>query len=140
MVEKNSGDVVKELIMNLGGWPVLEGDYWSEKHFDWEKTVYSFRRAGLQFDYIVDISVGFDLMNSNSRMVQIDQPVLGINREYLVKGLNNKVTRAYYDLMVDIALLLGANPSTTPEEMRKTLNFEISLANVSVTMRTPKRI
>lgn len=132
LVEKHSLDTLKELLIELGGWPVLEGDYWTDKHFNWDKTIFSFRRFGLEFDSMIDISVGFDLQNSNRRMVQIDQPSLGVSREFLVNGLNNKITKAYFEYMVDIALILGANSSNAVrEELNQSLHFEISLANVS---------
>lgn len=132
LVERNSLDTLKELLIELGGWPVLEGDYWTDKRFTWDKTIHSFRRFGLEFDSIIDLSVGFDLQNSTRRMVQIDQPTLGVSREFLIRGLSNKITKAYFDYMVDVALILGAKPSNAiREELNQSLHFEISLANVS---------
>lgn len=126
-------NTLKELLIALGGWPVLEGDYWTGKQFTWYNTVYSFRHSGLEFDSIIDLSVGFDLQNSSRRMVQIDQPNLGISREFLIRGIKDKITNAYFNYMTDVALLLGAKPtSAVRKELYQTLQFEIALANVSV--------
>lgn len=126
--------------MDLGGWPVLEGDYWTGKDFEWDETVHAFRRHGLDSDAIIDLSVGFDLQNSNRRMVQIDQPTLGVSREFLINGTNHKITKAYFNYMVDIAVLLGAKPiEAVRKELNQSLHFEISLANVSLLNQTPIR-
>lgn len=67
-------DVVKSLLSDLGGWPVLEGNDWDENNnFAWTTTMYSFRKAGLEVDTLMDLTVGFDLKNSSRRMVQVIQ-------------------------------------------------------------------
>lgn len=53
------------------------------------------------------------------------------DRNYLLKGIEDPLVSAYYQLMVDSAVLLGANKTRAEEEMKAALNFEISLANVS---------
>ncbi|GIY38475.1 hypothetical protein CDAR_222011 [Caerostris darwini] len=54
------------------------------------------------------------------------------DRTYLVKGLNDSSTAAYFNLMVKTAKKLGANEETVEEELMQALNFEISLANYSL--------
>lgn len=63
---------------------------------------------------------------------QLDQAWLSLPREYLTKGLDNEVVSAYFEYMVDIAVILGAERDTALEDMRAALNFEIVLANVSI--------
>lgn len=63
---------------------------------------------------------------------QLDQASLGLSREYLVKGLSDRIVKAYYDYMVDVAVILGANRETAAEELRQSLDFEMKLANVSL--------
>ena len=41
-------------------------------------------------DYFFDFSVTTDLKNSSWRILDIDQPSLGMSREYLVKGLEDE--------------------------------------------------
>lgn len=56
---------------------------------------------------------------------------MGLSREYLNRGLTDKLVQAYYEYMVDIAVLLGAKRSRAEEELKESLQFEIKLANVS---------
>lgn len=64
-------------------------------------------------------------------LFQLDQAQLGLRREYLVKGLDDRIVNAYYRYMVDIAVLFGANKEVAEKELLESLNFEIKLANVS---------
>lgn len=65
---------------------------------------------------------------------QIDQSALGLSREYLTKGLSDKIVKAYYAYMVDMAVIYGADKSRAERELLDSLNFEIALANVSSLM------
>lgn len=62
---------------------------------------------------------------------QLDQASLGLNREYLNRGFSDKLVQAYYEYMVDIATLLGADRARAEVELKESLQFEIKLANVS---------
>lgn len=57
---------------------------------------------------------------------------MGLSRQLLIGGLNESLTQAYYDYMVDMAVIFGAEKSRAEAELRESLNFEIGLANVSV--------
>lgn len=59
---------------------------------------------------------------------------MGLRREFLVKGLDDKIVKAYYDYMVDIAVLFGADRDRASRELKESLDFEILLANVSINM------
>ena len=56
---------------------------------------------------------------------------MGLSREYLVKGITDKVVSAYYSYMVDLAVLFGADRSKAETELKESLDFEMALANVS---------
>lgn len=62
---------------------------------------------------------------------QLDQASLGLRREYLTKGFNDKLVSAYYSYMVDIAVKMGADRERASKELKESLEFEIALANVS---------
>ncbi|XP_008483468.2 neprilysin-2-like [Diaphorina citri] len=47
-------------------------------------------------------------------------------------GLDEKIVRAYYKYMLDIAVLMGADREAAVEELTESLNFEIALANISL--------
>ncbi|XP_018915735.2 neprilysin-2 isoform X2 [Bemisia tabaci] len=125
---------VHKIIKSFGGWPVLEGDRWDGGSFNWKDSVYRFRKAGYSVDYFIDFSVSIDLKNSTVRAIDLDQASLGLSREYLSKGLNEKIVAAYYDYMVDVAILFGADRERAVKELRESLDFEIALANISLPM------
>lgn len=54
-----------------------------------------------------------------------------MSREYLNRGFSDKLVQAYYDYMVDIATLLGADRVKAEVELKNSLEFEMKLANVS---------
>jgi len=66
--------------------------------------------------------------------LQLDQATLGLSREYLSKGFDDKLVQAYYRYMVDIAVILGANRERARTELKESLEFEIQLANVSFSL------
>lgn len=63
----------------------------------------------------------------------MDQSALALSREYLIKGFNETLVTAYYEYMVDIAVLFGANKDEAKSQLLASLEFEIALANVSKT-------
>ncbi|KAK9722856.1 Peptidase family M13 [Popillia japonica] len=123
---------IKGIIKDFGGWPVLEGDNWKDGDFDWRQAVYKFRKAGYSVDYLIDFSVGIDLKNSTQRIIDLDQASLGLRREFLIKGLEDKLVKAYSEYMVDIAVIFGADKQRATKELKDSLDFEIKLANISL--------
>lgn len=53
-----------------------------------------------------------------------------MNREFLINGTEEKLVKAYYDYMVDIAVLLGSDRERATSELKEALLFEIDLAKV----------
>lgn len=49
-----------------------------------------------------------------------------------MKGLDEKIVSAYYRYMVDIAVLFGADRQRAVKELKESLDFEISLAKISL--------
>lgn len=64
-------------------------------------------------------------------VLQITQPDLGIEQEFLVKGLDNEFVKNYYNLMVQIAVYFGTIRARAEILMKESLEFEIELAKVS---------
>ncbi|KAM7310894.1 neprilysin-1 [Ixodes scapularis] len=54
------------------------------------------------------------------------------SREYYLKEGSEKDRRAYHRLMVEVALLLGAEPEEADAQMEQVLQLETRLANISV--------
>ena len=89
-IEERGLATLKNILKKLGGWPLLEGENWNQEGFRWFNLVYNFREVGFSVDYLVDFSVTADLRNSSWRTLDLDQPQLGLSREFLVKGVEDK--------------------------------------------------
>ncbi|XP_035227775.1 neprilysin-2-like [Stegodyphus dumicola] len=132
-IEKSGSEPLKKALKDLGGWPVVEGEKWDEASFDWIDTLIRFRQLGYSHDILIDLSVTADYRNNTAHIIELDQTSLGMpDRTYLMRGLNDSSTAAYFKLMVKAANQLGADESTSEEELRKALDFEIMLANFSL--------
>jgi len=131
-IELNGFTPVKSVLKKMGGWPLLEGASWDQDSFKWYEMVYKFRDMGYSVDYMVDFSVTTDLKNSSYRILDLDQPGLGMSREYLMKGLEDPDVQAYFTYMKDVALLMGADEAETEKQMLETLKFELELAKISL--------
>lgn len=154
LIEERGLEPLLAITERLGGWPVIKGDRWDDKsEWTWQQSVKDFRREGYSMDYIFDFSIGVDLKNTLMRTIdvrsyfnknikstfqsyfpfQIDQAATGVSREYLVIGLEDKIVKAYFEYMVDMAVIFGAERQRALRELRDSLDFEIALANVKLT-------
>ncbi|XP_023172900.2 neprilysin-2 isoform X2 [Drosophila hydei] len=132
LIESLGAAPIAKIAKSLGGWPLIEGDSWnSDDSWTWQEQVKKFRKSGFSMDYIIDFSIGVDLQNSTKRIIDLDQSALALSREYLIKGFNETLVSAYYDYMVDIAVLFGANKDQAKEQLLLSLEFEMALANIS---------
>ncbi|RXG71041.1 Membrane metallo-endopeptidase-like 1 [Armadillidium vulgare] len=113
----------------MGGWPVVVGDEWDEEAFSWTNAIYTNRRIGYSIDYLIDFSVTVDVKNSSWRIIDLDQPPLGMpSRKYLMKGFNDSDVKAYHKYQISLAMKLGAEKKRAVEELRDALQFEMDLA------------
>lgn len=62
---------------------------------------------------------------------QIGQDGLGLDNDDLLKRFDSGIVNAYYDYMVDVAVIFGANRTQAELEMKESLEFEMQMANVS---------
>ncbi|XP_022214377.1 neprilysin-2 isoform X2 [Drosophila obscura] len=132
LIESRGAEPITRMAESLGGWPLLKGEAWNaDNTWSWQEQVKKFRNAGFSMDYIIDFSIGVDLQNSTKRLIDLDQSALALSREYLVKGFNETLVTAYYDYMVDIAVLFGASKEQAKKELLQSLEFEMALANIS---------
>lgn len=130
-IEENAKADVLEVVSQLGGWPVL-GDQFKPKDFAWYKLSAVANAIGFGTGKVVSIGVGTDKDSSSKRIMEIDQASLGLDREYLTKGFDDKDVQAYYRYMVDAAVYFGADNDVAKTEMKDALLFEIDLANLTM--------
>ncbi|XP_026465148.1 neprilysin-2-like [Ctenocephalides felis] len=132
LIEKRGYTPLLEAHKRLGGWPVLDGPSWDESKWSWDKSVKQFRQNGYSMDYFIDFSISTDFKNSTKRVIDLDQAILGLSREYLVKGFSDRIVIAYYEYMTDLAVMLGAPRDRAEKELKESLQFEMNLANISL--------
>nr|CAD7452415.1 unnamed protein product [Timema tahoe] len=134
-IEERGLGPFRELLKELGGWPVLEGDAWKEADFTWLNTVYKFRKAGYSVDYFMDFSP--NLRASDSYVTTYDRCMYvcmfvcsagprSTGSESRVPHQRSK-REAYQGLPP-----IGADQTRVEREMREALDFEIKLANISL--------
>ena len=93
--------------------------------------VHKLNGLGLGIGYILKVDIDTDEKNNSYRVLKLDQPSLGMNREYLINGFDDKEVQYYYNYMVNSAILMGAEKNKAKGEMKEVLLFEIKLANIS---------
>ena len=87
---------------------------------------------------IIEIGVAVDPKENGRRVVLIDQPKLGMAREYYVpRGQEedseeeHPLISAYHAFMVETVVLLGGQREAAAEQMRNVIEFERRLARIS---------
>lgn len=63
---------------------------------------------------------------------QIGRASPGLDKEILMKGVNDTNVQAYLQFMIDVAVMLGANRTSAQDEMTDVLEFEESLVKVRI--------
>ncbi|CAN0039237.1 unnamed protein product [Lampetra planeri] len=120
--------ILASMDRSVGGWNVTGA--WDKDSFqDVLQLVSSMVRATPFFS----VYVGPDSKNSNSNVIQVDQPNLGLpSRDYyLNKTANEKVLTAYLGYMVEVCVLLGGEPNATRALLERVLHLETEIANLT---------
>ncbi|XP_036415962.1 endothelin-converting enzyme 1 isoform X2 [Colossoma macropomum] len=128
-IEELGARPLQELISQTGGW-ALTGS-WDKENFQEVLRVVS---ANYRTSPFFTVFVSTDSKNSNSNIIQVDQSGLGLpSREYyLNKTANEKYLKAYLDFLVELGGLLGGSQETTRQMMQEIVDFETTLANITV--------
>lgn len=114
----------------LGGWPVVKSHEWNEKSWWWQRVVQDIELIGFSSNYLFGFGLIQDLKNDTRRILIVDQPSLGLSREFMIRGENDSLVQAYHKYQVDMAVLFGAEREDSEKEMKDVLDFEMKLANV----------
>jgi membrane metallo-endopeptidase-like protein 1 len=124
---------ILDKLNEFGGWPVVDGKKWQqEDSFKWWEWNHVISRNGFESNSLILVDIEADSKNTSWYAITIDQASLGMPREYLIKGFEDIDVQYYYKYMVDTAVLLGAESESALNELKESLLFEISLANITV--------
>ncbi|MGH0130811.1 UNVERIFIED_CONTAM: hypothetical protein FKN15_071478 [Acipenser sinensis] len=128
-IEELGAQPLIDLINKIGGWNIT-GPWDKDNFMEVLKTVSGPYRAMPFFTIYVSV----DPKNSNSNVIQVDQSGLFLpSRDYyLNKTANEKVLTAYLEYMAELGMLLGGDHNTTQAQMQQILDFETTLANITV--------
>ncbi|KAG8276610.1 NEDD8 protease nep2 [Homalodisca vitripennis] len=124
------------IIKGAGGWPVLGN--WKRKNWNILDTYIRLRKFMVGEDSLFQIYVEVDMKNNSRRIIQVDQASLGLPQELFVEGPSNAMVKEYFSLMVDVAVMLGADRKTAMKQLRSSLYFEIELAKI-MTVKEKRR-
>ena len=127
-IEEKSVAHLMDILEKVGGWPVLMGEDWKDDDFKWHQLSIRASDHGFSSDRMISIGIGTDAKDSTKRILEIDQPSLGLERPYLIKGAEDKDVKAYLDYMVSSAVFLGANKEVARTEMKEALDLELKIA------------
>lgn len=131
-IERNGLNTIKSLIKSFGGWPVVEGEAWREDKFDWKQLMYKLRRSGLPIGHLLNTRIEQNVKDATKHIFVFDQSDLPVNRLNLMHGFNNSVIYAYYDYIVSLAIIHGADRNYTISEFKHFFEFLIELGKISV--------
>ncbi|XP_019712818.1 endothelin-converting enzyme 1 [Hippocampus comes] len=128
-IEELGAKPLQELITQIGGW-ALTGP-WDKDNF---QEVLRAVSAKYRTSPFFTVYVSTDSKNSSTNIIQVDQSSLGLpSRDYyLNKTANEKYLTAYHNFLVDLGVLLGGSEETSRLLMGEILDFETSLANITV--------
>ena len=131
-IDEHSLTELQELLDEMGGWPVVEGDDWDGEDFNWWDLSLRASAVGLDTGRIISIGIGTNPADSEARMMKFDQFSPGLSREYLIKGFADADVQAYYNYMINIAVLLGADREKAREELKEALMLELKLVEFAL--------
>ncbi|XP_046881183.1 endothelin-converting enzyme 1 isoform X1 [Hypomesus transpacificus] len=128
-IEALGGQPLQDLINQTGGWALT-----SQWHKDNFQEVLRKVSANYRTSPFFTVFVSTDSKSSNSNIIQVDQSGLGLpSRDYyLNKTANQKYLSAYLDFLVELGVLLGGSEETSRSLMQEIMDFETSLANITV--------
>merc|ERR1711971_784643 len=134
-IEEKSVEHLKAPLDDIGGWPVLLGEKWQAKagaSTNWHELSMKASDKGFSSDRMISIGISTDDKDSTRRILEVDQPSLGLSREYLIKGAEDKDVKAYLQYMVDSAVFLGASREVALTEMKDALDLELKIAKMTL--------
>uniref|UniRef100_A0ABD2W5D8 Peptidase M13 C-terminal domain-containing protein n=1 Tax=Trichogramma kaykai TaxID=54128 RepID=A0ABD2W5D8_9HYME len=118
------------LLDELGGWPMLRPE-WEPDKFDWLLLVARLRLYNN--DVLISEWIGPDIKNSDQYVIQLDQTSLGLpSKDYYLQPSNARYLQAYKTYLLTVVTLLGASPRTAANHAEELVQFEIQLANITI--------
>ncbi|KAJ8664917.1 hypothetical protein QAD02_006579 [Eretmocerus hayati] len=129
-IERKGNKEFQKLIKSFGGWPVLEKS-WSDSKFDWKKLMYDFQKAGFSSVFFINVEFVAHSDSRNREEIHLKATSTALHPGILSEGLKNSKVKRYFDFMIDLATILGADYQHALEDLIGSLKFEIELAKIN---------
>ncbi|XP_048750053.2 neprilysin-1-like [Ostrea edulis] len=130
-IEKENLTSARKMIQDLGGWPVLHTD-WKENSFNLTNLLTAIRQY-TNSPPLMDMHVLADSKNPSRNILYIDQPALGLpTKDFFLKGRDDSKLLAYEKYATEMAIIFGADSVAAAHDMKKLVDFEIDIANATV--------
>ncbi|KAF5283678.1 hypothetical protein FQA39_LY17253 [Lamprigera yunnana] len=136
-IAESDVDSIKQILRELGGWPLLEGKNWNEKNFVWTDLIYKLRKRGIRSNYLINLQVEPDDRNSTKRVLTLDHAI-STSTEYHKEAFNNNNYNELLNYLREVAILLGANDAEVTKELTKVLEFALNLSKIRVPSKARK--
>ncbi|XP_053313249.1 phosphate-regulating neutral endopeptidase PHEX [Spea bombifrons] len=137
--EADTKPILKILKQPSMRWPVLESNIgndgkWSERKFNFLQTLADLR-GKYSTSVLLRAFVATDDKLSNKFILKLDQASLSLlsHEDYLDNSTTTKLYRdSLLQLMVDVAVFLGANKTRAESDMKTVIDLETKLAQITV--------
>ncbi|XP_030767401.1 neprilysin-2-like [Sitophilus oryzae] len=116
---------IKQIFIQMGGWPLLQGPNWVEEDFHFLKPMRKLRSMGLNVDFFLNITLEPDKENTERYILTIH------DKFYSPSEISPNSKAAFLDYMVDVASQFDAMNANIWKEQRDVLDFLLNLARIS---------
>ncbi|KAK0182741.1 hypothetical protein PV327_000843 [Microctonus hyperodae] len=126
---KQGAKPLLKILRELGGWPILEGNQWSnEMNNDWTSITGNLIKFGFPFDLFTKFSIiNSSQVNTHSRVILLDRPLIKYN---LDRHSLDSVDVFYNDSVIN-AIKLGVSKEKAEDELKKSQELLIDLINIT---------
>ncbi|CAD6243919.1 GSCOCG00013206001-RA-CDS [Cotesia congregata] len=133
-IESRGLEPLRKILKRLDSWPFLDANS-SKSNFDWVEFITRSTSMGFDGDYLLEWIIS-PVRNSTQIELYFSKPRLEFENEIFSNGLADKNVKAYYEYMVDTAVLLGSSRTKAESELLRVLNFEKKLSMVNIIIRS----
>ncbi|EDO49684.1 predicted protein, partial [Nematostella vectensis] len=127
-IERLGTRPLMKLIRQLGSWSLCNDKSWNKEKWDAYDVLRKLQSTYYPASPFFSVEVTNDHLNSTRHLIKVDQSGLSLQREIYFK--HPEMVDTYVEYMAKVATLLGIKGNAT-KEMRKIVDFETKLANIT---------
>ncbi|XP_076819952.1 phosphate-regulating neutral endopeptidase PHEX-like [Clavelina lepadiformis] len=123
LIERLDSQPLLDMLRGDMAWPILD-EFWDPDDFNFESTVASLR-GKLSNKVVLDAKMG---KHKGKRYLMTLKGTMSIPFKFYIDSRYDDRLRAYYDLMYDVAIMLGADPQVARNDVINVRRLEHKLA------------